>query len=304
MQKITPCLWFNKDAEAAVKLYTSIIPKSNVGSITHYGKEGFEIHHMPEGTVLTINFTLGEQPFLAMNGGPAFTFNPSISFHIKCETAAEVDALWAKLSPEGKVLMELGEYPFSKRYGWLEDKYGVSWQVIYAGDQPFQQKIVPALLYVGSMCGRAEEAVNFYASLFKNSKVNTISRYGKGMEPDKETSVNYAGFTLAGQEFIAMESAREHKFTFNEAISFEVDCQDQEEVDYFWNAFTTDGGQESMCGWLKDKFGVSWQIVPKRLGQLLGDKDPIKSGRVMTEMLKMKKIIVKDLEAAYNEKTK
>lgn len=304
MNKITPYLWFNTDAEAAVKLYTSVVEGSGIGETTRYGKEGFEVHGMPEGTVLTVNFTLGGLPFIALNGGPAFKFNPSISFHIKCKTVDEVDAIWAKLSPGGTVLMELGEYPFSKRYGWLSDRYGVSWQVIHSGDQPITQKVMPALLFVGNVAGRTEEAINYYTSVFKNGKVNMISRYGPPADgaPDREGTINYSSFTLEGLEFGAMDSAHEHKFSFNESVSFLVDCKDQEEVDYFWNKFIRDGGTESQCGWLKDKFGVSWQIIPGQLGKLMGDPDPTKSGRVMQAMFKMKKIIVKNLEEAHASK--
>ena len=131
---------------------------------------------------------------------------------------------------------------------------------------------------------QAEEAMNFYVSIFKNSKV-------LGASP---VSVN---FELEGQEFIAFNAGPE--FKFNESISMFVNCADQAEVDYFWNKLIADGGEESRCGWLKDKFGLSWQIVPKQLGELMGDPDPEKSQRVMQAMLKMNKIIVADLKRAY-----
>lgn len=299
MQKISPFLWFDRQAEEAAALYTSLFENSHVGDISRYGKEGFDVHHMPEGTAMTVGFTLAGQSFVGLNGGPVFTFNPSISFHIRCDSVEEVDRLWAKLVEGGKILMELGEYPFSKRYGWLQDTYGVSWQIIHSST-PFVQKFLPTLLFVGDKCGKAEEAINLYTSIFKQSKINEISRYPKGMEPDKEGTITFARFTLAGSEFGAMDSAHEHKFMFNEAISFSVDCESQEEVDYFWNKLTADGGEESMCGWLKDKFGVSWQINPRRLGELMADKDRVKAGRVMNAMLKMKKIDIAALENAYN----
>jgi predicted 3-demethylubiquinone-9 3-methyltransferase (glyoxalase superfamily) len=104
---------------------------------------------------------------MAISAGPLFKFNPSVSFHIKCSTTQEVDAIWERLSPGGKVLMPLDTYPFSERYGWLEDKYGLSWQVIDAGSAPVLQKFTPALMFVGHVCGKAEEAISFYASVFK-----------------------------------------------------------------------------------------------------------------------------------------
>jgi predicted 3-demethylubiquinone-9 3-methyltransferase (glyoxalase superfamily) len=140
---------------------------------------------------------------------------------------------------------------------------------------------------------QAEEAMNFYVSLFRNSKVNNISR-----GPDGRAFT--VSFELDGQEFMGLNAGPQ--FQFNEAVSMFVDCEDQAEVDYFWNAFTADGGEESMCGWLKDKYSLSWQIVPKQLGELMGGPDPEKSKRVMDTMLKMRKIIVADLQKAYDGK--
>lgn len=138
---------------------------------------------------------------------------------------------------------------------------------------------------------QAEEAMNFYISLFRNSKVNNISR-----GPDGRAFI--VSFELDGQEFMGLNAGPQ--FKFNEAVSMYVDCADQAEVDYFWNALTADGGEESMCGWLKDKYGLSWQIVPRQLTELMNDPDPEKSGRVMQAMLKMQKISVADLQKAYN----
>ena len=149
------------------------------------------------------------------------------------------------------------------------------------------QKITPFLWFDT----QAEEAMNFYVSLFKNSMVLSVSPGPNGIA----SSVN---FELEGQEFIGFNAGPE--FRFNESISFFVDCKDQAEVDYFWNALIADGGEESMCGWLKDKYGLSWQIVPKQLRELMGDPDPEKSKRVRDAMLKMQKIIVADLQKAYN----
>jgi len=140
---------------------------------------------------------------------------------------------------------------------------------------------------------QAEEAMNFYVSMFKNSRVNNISR-----GPDGGAFI--VSFELDGQEFMGLNAGPE--FKFNEAVSMYVNCEDQAEVDYFWSALTADGGEESMCGWLKDKYGLSWQIVPKQLGELMGDPDPEKSKHVMDAMLKMQKIIVADLQEAYGGK--
>lgn len=160
------------------------------------------------------------------------------------------------------------------------------------------QKITPFLWFNDN----AEEAVNFYTSIFKNSKIGSISRYDE--EAAKASgrpkgSVMVAGFQIEGQEFIALNGGP--TFTFTEAVSFVVNCETQEELDYYWEKLISGGGQESVCGWLKDKYGLSWQVVPTILSKLLQDKDAQKSQRVMHSMLKMKKIIIADLQNAYNQ---
>ena len=153
------------------------------------------------------------------------------------------------------------------------------------------QKITPFLWFDGN----AEEAVNFYTSLFKNSKVVSITRYGDDF-PDMKGKVLTAVFELNGQTFMALDGGPAFKFT--EAISLYVNCETQEEVDRLWEKLT-EGGAESQCGWLKDKYGLSWQIIPTALPELLTDKDPEKAGRVMQAMLKMHKIEIKALKQAY-----
>ena len=237
---------------------------------------------------------------MAISAGPLFKFNPSISFHVKCRTTAEVDALWAKLSEHGKVLMELGQYPRSERFGWVQDKYGLSWQIISTGGTAITQTITPVLMFVGVVCGKAEAAVTFYTSVFHDSKVGQVIRHGKGEDPEKEGTVQYANFTLQGQEFGAMDSAREHGFGFNEAISLMVRCATQDEIDYYWGRLTQGGDPRAQqCGWLKDKYGVSWQVIPVILGELLQGKDPKRAARVTEAFLKMKKFEIAELERAY-----
>jgi len=301
-QKIVPNLWFDRQAEEAATFYASIFKNSKVGKVTRYTKAGFEVHHMPAGTVLTVEFEIEGQKFIGLNGGPIFKFNPSISFFVTCNTKEEVDTLWNALSEGGKALMELGAYPFSERYGWTQDRYGLSWQVGFMKDGEVKQKISPAFLFVGEQSGKAEEAINFYVSVFHNAKVGDIFRYGKGEEPDKEGTIKYARFTLEGQEFSAMDSAREHNFNFNEAISLMVQCQTQKEIDYYWEKLITGGAQESVCGWLKDKFGVSWQVAPAVLAEMLRDRDTAKVERVTNAFLKMKKFDIAELKKAFEGK--
>jgi predicted 3-demethylubiquinone-9 3-methyltransferase (glyoxalase superfamily) len=266
-QKITPHLWFDRQAVEAANFYTSLFKNSHVGKITRASKVGFEIHGLPEGTVMTVEFEMEGQTFIALNGGPLFQFTPVVSFLIACQTKEEVAALWEKLSAGGTALMELGEYPFSEKYGWTQDRYGLSWQVMFMGDRQITQRITPTLMFVGEQWGKAEAAVHFYTSVFHHTAIGDILRYGKGEEPDQEGTIKHVDFLLERHGFAAMDSARPHNFTFNEAISFMVGCEAQEEINFYWEKLTADGGQEGMCGWLKDKFGVSWQVAPTVLAR-------------------------------------
>ena len=299
MKKITPHLWFDKQAREAAEWYVLLFPGSKITNVR-------TLANTPSGDCDLVSFELTGQPFMAIGAGPYFKFNPSVSFHINCGTKEEVDAIWERLSPGGKILMPLDTYPFSERYGWLEDRYGLSWQVIYTGGRSIHQKFTPALMFVGNLCGKAEEAIDFYASVFRgapdgakteNTKAEVLARYGKGEEPDKEGAVRYAEFSLLGYEYRAMDSASEHKFAFNEAISFLVPCDTQEEIDYLWGKLSADPKAEQ-CGWLKDKYGLSWQIAPTLMQEVLGSSDKKRMERVTQAFLKMKKFDIAALKRA------
>jgi predicted 3-demethylubiquinone-9 3-methyltransferase (glyoxalase superfamily) len=290
MQKITPFLWFDREAEEAMSFYVSVFKNSKAGRVSRYAKGS----PYPEGSVMSTTFNLEGLDFIALNGGPVFRFTQAISFFVSCETASGVDALWRKLSEGGKIHMALQKYPFSEKFGWVEDRFGISWQLNLAGEAT---GIAPFLLFVGDQAGKAEEAIEFYTSLLKNSGIERIERYGAG-RGEKEGTVMHARFSLENQEFMAMDSGRPHGFTFTPAISFFVDCQTQEEVDTLWGRLC-EKGKPGQCGWLTDQFGVSWQIVPRVLNELLGDADPAKAGRVMQAMLGMTKIDIEGLKRAY-----
>jgi predicted 3-demethylubiquinone-9 3-methyltransferase (glyoxalase superfamily) len=291
MQKITPHLWFDKEAREAAEFYTSTFPDSTVTNVT-------SLHNTPSGDSDIVSFVLSGQTFMGISAGPIFKFNPSISFQVKCKAKDEVDAIWKKLSAGGTVLMELGAYPFSERYGWVQDKYGLSWQIIYSGGTEFKQKITPFIMFVGSVCGKAEEAVNFWTSVFRPAKVGPIQRYAKGSQPDKEGTLQHGTFSLLDQEFGAMDSAYEHRFAFNEAISFLVHCDTQEEIDYFWNKLSA-APEAEQCGWLKDKFGLSWQITPTAMEEMMQSGTREQIDRVTQAFLVMKKIDIAKLQEAY-----
>jgi predicted 3-demethylubiquinone-9 3-methyltransferase (glyoxalase superfamily) len=301
MQKITPHLWFDKEAKEAAEFYISLFPNSKVTNIT-------TLHNTPSGDCDVVSFELAGQPFMTISAGPLFKFNPSVSFIVNFDPSRDknarenIDALWKKLSQGGTTLMPLQQYPFSERYGWVQDKYGLSWQLILSDpkgeERPF---IVPSLMFVGAVCGKAEEAINFYLSIFKDSKMGAMHRYSTGQEPDKAGTVMFADFMLEEQWFAAMDSAREHRFAFNEAVSFIVNCETQEEIDYYWERLSAVPEAEQ-CGWLKDKYGLSWQIVPTAMEEMLKDKDEKKIARVTEAFLKMKKFDLAELQKAYEGK--
>jgi predicted 3-demethylubiquinone-9 3-methyltransferase (glyoxalase superfamily) len=296
MQKITPHLWFDKEAKEAAEFYISVFKESKIKSMV-------TLHNTPSGEADVISVELLGQEFTLISAGPLFKFNPSISFLVACRTLDEVDALWSKLSEGGTALMELGAYPFSERYGWVQDRYGLSWQVMFMGEREMKQRIIPTLMFTDKQWGKAEDAINFYAGVFHNSRVGDVLRHGKDEEPDKEGTIKHAAFTIEGLEFAAMDSARVHDFTFNEAISFIVNCETQEEIDYYWGKLSADPKAEQ-CGWLKDKYGVSWQIVPTGMEEMLKDKDREKVMRVTEAFLKMKKIDIKMLQEAYEGRSR
>lgn len=312
-QKIVPHLWFDKHAKEAAQFYVDVFGNnSKVHSVT-------TLHDTPSGDVDTVSFEILGYKFMAISAGPLFKFNPSISFMVNFDPSQDPDArkrideIWEKLSKEGKALMPLDKYPFSERYGWIVDKYGMSWQLMYTNPEGEKRPlIIPALLFVTDTCDKAEEATDFYISVFKNSKRGALTRYPAGAparnassiadaggEPNKEGSVSFTDFTLEGQWFAAMDGSSDmHKFAFNEAVSLMVYCEDQKEIDYYWEKLSAVPESEQ-CGWCKDKFGLSWQIIPKKLGELLSGPDREKSHKVANAMLKMKKIVVADLEKAY-----
>lgn len=297
MQTITPHLWYDQAAKEAAEFYTAVFPDSHITSLT-------TLHDTPSGDCDMVSFTLWGYGFMAISAGPIFTLNPSISLMVNFDPThnpdakAQLDAAWAKLVAGGKVLMPLASYPFSQHYGWVQDKYGVSWQLILtnpAGEE--RPPIIPALTFVGSVCGKAEEATEFYLSVFKDSRRGGLARYPAGMEPDQEGTVMFTDFQLAGQWFMAMDSAYPHDFAFNEALSFVVHCETQAEIDHYWDALSAVPEAEQ-CGWLKDKYGVSWQIVPTVMHELLASGDQETIARVTKAFLSMKKFDIAALTQA------
>lgn len=259
MNRIVPCLWFDDAAEEAARRYASLFPNSTIGRVTRYGEEGHEIHGRPAGSVMTVEFELDGYTILGLNGGPLFHLTPAISLFAMFETEAEIDAAWAALGDGGTVRMPLDAYDWSKRYGWVDDRYGVSWQLALGKRADIGQAIAPSLLFVGPQCGRAEEALEHYTAVFPGSRVEGILRHD-GSGPETAGTVKHAQFYLGGETFMAMDSALPHDFGLTEANSFLVVCESQDEIDHFWAALSAEPEAER-CGWLSDRMLVA---TPRR----------------------------------------
>ncbi|HWU24276.1 MAG TPA: VOC family protein [Candidatus Paceibacterota bacterium] len=293
---IIPHLWFDTEAVEAANFYATVFDNSKV---THVQK----ISGTPSGDTDIVSFEINGQPFMAISAGPVFTINPSISFFVnydpsRIENAKEqIDAVWEKLSEGGVALMPLQEYSFSKWYGWIQDRYGVSWQLMLTNPEgeprPF---ITPAMMFTGANAGRAEEALNFYTSIFEDGKLGTLARYPAG--PD-EGKLMYSDFYIHNSWLAAMDSSLDHKFNFNEAVSLLVSCDSQEEIDEYWSKLSAVPEAEQ-CGWLKDKFGVSWQISPVLMEKMMSEGTPEQVSRVTQAFMQMKKFNLAELQAAYD----
>lgn len=275
--KILPSLWFDANAHEAMKFYASVFPDSDINMVSP----------------VVVTATLAGVPFVAINGGPVFTPNTSISFMLVCESTDEIDAIWSKLSENGEIYMQLDSYPWSKYYGWISDQFGFSWQ-LYLGKlkDVNHQRIVPTLMFAHSQQGNCEKAIGYYQSIFNNSQLQGIQHYDDG---SNKGQVLHAQFAIEGFLMAAMDSGVPQNFTFNEAISFTIQCKGQEEIDYYWEALTQKG-QESQCGWCKDAFGVSWQVVPHNIEELLFSSP--NAEKASYALFKMKKINIKELENA------
>lgn len=296
---ITPHLWFDKEAAEAARFYSALFPGSAVEHIV-------EIRDTPSGDCEAVYFRLGGKPFLAISAGPRFRSNPSISFIVNFDARsdpqarARLDETWAKLSAGGRALMPLDAYPFSPRYGWMEDRYGLSWQLILSNPQGDPRPLLtPALLFTGEVDGRAEEAGTFYRSVFADSEPGRLVRFPPEMGPELEGKVMYSEFRLGDTWFAAMDGGPAHDFRFNEAISFVVHCRGQNEIDFFWDRLSAVPEAEA-CGWLKDRFGVSWQIVPAELKAMMSCGDRARVDRLTRAFLAMKKLELAPLRAAWN----
>jgi predicted 3-demethylubiquinone-9 3-methyltransferase (glyoxalase superfamily) len=266
-------LWGNQNAKQAADFYATVFPDFKLIS----------------ANPMTVLYHMGGRNFMHINAGPEFSINPSISFFYESENAEELELMWGKLSEGGNTLMPFSEYPWAKKYGWCSDRFGVNWQLMLA--KHTTTAITPCFMFIGNNNGKAQEAIDFYTGLFPESSTEFIARYEKG-EPDIEGNIKYSRFLLNKGSFSAMDSSYDHQFQFNEGVSIMVTVDTQEEIDDYWEKLS-EGGSEGRCGWLKDRYGVSWQVLPSVLGKLMSN--PEQAAKTTAAFMKMGKLVIADL---------
>lgn len=275
-QKIIPNIWCDTNADEVVAFYLSVFPDGELLGRSPYPTEGLpDFQRAMAGQDLVVDFAIGGFRVTAINAGSEFTPNPSISFMVNLDPSRDpraesrIDELWGPLSDQGQVLMPLEAYPFSPRYGWVQDRFGVSWQLMVtdpAGEpRPF---LIPSLLFANHNANRASEAIEFYTSVFPDARTGTLARHPQALGEARAGALMFGEFAVGEEWIMAMDSPVRHAFDFAEGMSLLVECADQAEVDYFWDRLSRVPEAEA-CGWCKDQFGVSWQVVPRGMTDLL-----------------------------------
>jgi predicted 3-demethylubiquinone-9 3-methyltransferase (glyoxalase superfamily) len=278
-RKITPCLWYNAQAKEAASLYCAAFSNAKITA---------------QSPIVT-EINVAGQSITLLDGGPTYKPNASISFYYNCESEDEFNRVWNAFTKEGTIFIAAAKYPWSEKYGWVSDKFGVSWQVGIMKQGQVLEKIIPCFMFTGDQYGNAEKAIAHYTTIFENAKVDSIQRYGSNELPDAEGKIKHAEILINNQRFMLLESAQSHGVEFSEGISFTIQCETQQQIDYYWEKLT-ESGEESMCGWLKDKFGVSWQIIPTILGKLMSD--PAKAGKAAQAFMSMRKLNIEQIVQA------
>lgn len=288
--RVVPHIWFDTQAIEAAEFYVRTMPDSQILNRT-------VLSGTPSGDVDVVTVLIWGQEFQFINAGPRFGPNPAVSFFLNCDPAfidgapELVDRLFGALADGGQVMMPLGEYPFSGRYGWVQDRFGVSWQVMLTdpdGDpRPF---VIPSLMFTNERRGQAQAALQFYRDVFPNSQLGTIATSETTDQGFGLGDLMFGEVCLDGSWIAAMDGPGEQPFGFTEGISLMVMCDDQTEIDTYWDALRADGGTESQCGWVQDKFGVSWQVVPRDMDIYMSVPDLAKRRELTQAMLGMIKI--------------
>lgn len=271
---IYPCLWFDTKGAEAAAFYCSVF--SNTKMISQ--------------NPIVSKFELDGTMFMTLNGGPKYGVNEAVSYYVYCSSEEEITRLSNILSEDGKILMPLGKYNWAEQYIWVIDRYGVNWQ-LDRKDINSSQKIVPSCLFSLHKKTWVLDAIRYYTSIVENSKILLTSPYAPEANLP-QGSLLFAQFKLNDFIMNAMSNPMDQGFDFTPGNSFVIECDTQEEIDHYWDELGKDGRYE-MCGWLVDKMGISWQIVPRILGKLMSNPDKAKN--VMNAFLKMQKFDIATL---------
>lgn len=294
MQRIVPHAWCNRTNAAAAELYCAALPNTSVINTLHYPTTGLpEFQESFAGEPVVTELDIAGFKFALINAGDTYRPTPALNLMLNFDPANSPAAeeqlrhAWKTFMQAGATeLMPLGEYAFSPLYAWVEDPYGVSWQLMLTNPQgeprPF---VIPSFLFGGPAQNQAQRAIETYLRVFPDSQMGTLVPWAEATGPAEAGSVLFADFQLCGQWFTAMDSGAETEFTFTPGMSLMLLCDTQEEIDAAWEQLSAVPEAEQ-CGWLIDEFGVSWQIAPAQYHQLLE-----KPG-AYTNMMQMKKLII------------
>ncbi|MFH0372950.1 MULTISPECIES: VOC family protein [unclassified Streptococcus] len=291
MQPIIPHLWYDTEAKEAVAFYVDLFGGKLDWTYT--------ITDTPSGDSDLIQFQLGDMTLAAISAGPYFKLNESMSLMVNVASKDEVTRLYQALSEGGRVLMPLGEYPFSPYYVWLEDRFGLSWQLSYAPDLDNSYQFDICLLFSQDQVGLAQPMLDYYKDKLPQASVGQLSYYGEGEAAVEAAKLNYAELLVAGQKMIVMDHGYGGEASFNEAFSLMVYVDSQDELNFYYDLLSAVPEAE-MCGWVKDQFGISWQIVPRILMEAYDTASPEQIKAVNAAVMTMKRLDIGTIQTILN----
>ena len=296
VQKIAPFFWHDGTAEEAAQFHTQLFG-GTITEISHYPDAGCDIHGQQAGQVMVASYDILSYRLHGINAGPIFKPSPALSLVVQIEDRSEIERIWAGLSEGGTIMMPLDSYDWSGLYGWCNDRFGISWQITLPFGSDTDRPVTPMMMFTGSVAGRAKEALSFYAQTFPGSTIELTNDYPEGSN-EPAGSINHGRATIAGTGLMAMDSAMDHKFGFDEGGSLTIACENQDEINYYWDKLVEGGGEHGPCGWLKDRFGFSWQVVSNELIAMYLVEDRDYAARAMQAMMQMSKIDIAAIKAA------
>lgn len=298
-QMIIPNMWLNGTADEAAQFYTEALPYTEVTGKVRYPEEGLpEFQRQFAGTTMTADLSVDDCALMLINGDDSLSLTPAISFMLNFDVLEwgtperveqEIRKSWAKLTEGGTVRMELGSYPFARLYGWVEDRFGVNWQLNFLDpDGEARPFLVPQLMFTGAQ-PRADKAVKYYIKVFKKALAHRLATYRGVVQknPGVKGALAYTDFVLGSQWLAALDGGDAHDFGFSGGVSLLVQAHGQEEIDALWDGLSAVPEAEQ-CGWCQDKYGLTWQIVPDNMGELMARPGAYE------HMMQMKKLVIAD----------